>query len=345
MKNCILVTGGGTAGHIMPIIAMLPYLRENFREIVYVGSKNGMEKEMLRAFPFVRFCGITTVKFDRANIWKNFKIPYLLYKGMRECKKIIKAYGPNCIFSKGGYVSLPAVLACGKVPVIAHESDTTLGLANKIIYSKCKVMCTNFSQTANKLKKGVYAGLPIRNFASREAKNKYVLFEDLPTILIIGGSLGSKSINETVYVAANKICEKANVIHIVGKGNFKKGEYPRNYNQFEYVEDMGYVFSVSTIAVSRAGANTIAELLSEKIPMLLIPLSKKASRGDQIDNAKFYAEKGYANVLLSENLTPQNLINEINFLLENRGKIAKAQEIKQINSKDIIMNEIIKHSI
>ncbi len=344
MKNSIIVTGGGTAGHIMPIIAMLPELRKEFSSIVYVGSKNGMEKQLISNYSYVKYCPITTVKFDRVKLWKNIAIPFLLFKGMIECKKILKKYKPNCIFSKGGYVSLPVVLASKKVPIIAHESDTTLGLANKIIYRKCKVMCTNFEQTAKTLKKGICTGIPIRNFADKSQKNIYNLYPNLPTILIIGGSLGSKTINETVQTIVEKLCKSVNVIHIVGKNNKVDKHFPYNYNQYEYVEDMGYIFSIVSIAVSRAGANTIAELLSENIPMLLIPLSKQASRGDQIENAKYYKQKGFAHVLYSEHLTPQNLYNEIMFLIQEKDKIKIMQHVEQVDSTGKVLEQIMKYS-
>lgn len=345
MKNCIVLTGGGTAGHIMPIIALLPLLRDEFRCIIYIGSKNGMERDLIREYDFVKYYAIDTVKFDRVKVWKNLAIPFVLFKSFFQCKKIFSKCKPSCIFSKGGYVALPVVLSSGKIPVIAHESDISLGLANKLIYAKCKVMCTNFEQTALSLKKGVHTGIPIRNFEKSECKNFYKLYPHMPTLLIMGGSLGSKIINETLYSVLNKMCEKVNIIHIVGNGNKILRNFPENYNQYEYVNDMGYIFSIIDGAVCRAGANTMAELLNLNIPMLLIPLSKEVSRGDQVENANYFTQKGYSHMILSENLTPQNLYNGVFDLLAQKEQIKQNQKYKKVDSKKLIMYQIDKYAL
>ncbi len=343
MDKVIVVTGGGTAGHIMPIIALIPEMKKHFDKIVYIGSKNGMEKDLVKRYaPEIDFFGVETIKFDRVKLLKNFKIPYVLLKGVKECREIYKQIKPSVIFSKGGYVSLPAVLASGKIPVVSHESDTTLGLANKIAYLKTSVLCTSFNQTASRYKKAVYTGLPIRNFDDKEKRSTFRFKPHLPILLVVGGSLGAKTINETLITIVDKLCEHFNIVHIVGRGNYSLGKFPINYNQFEFIDDLGYVYSVANYAVSRAGANAIAELLYHNIPMLLIPLSKKVSRGDQEQNAKMLKEKGYCNVLYSDNLTPQNLYNEIMFLKQTGNEIKQKQQKQNGNAVYSVMEQIVK---
>lgn len=343
MKNCVIVTGGGTAGHIMPIIALLPELKKHFKEIVYIGSHNGMEKEIVKNYPFVRYCAVDTVKFDRVHLLKNLAIPFRLLKSVGQCKKIIKSHSVDCIFSKGGYVSLPCVLASGSIPVIAHESDISLGLANKIAYFKCKVMCTSYKGKPN-AKKCVYTGLPIREFKTENSFLKLNLDKNKKTLLVIGGSLGATSLNETVITILDKICDMLNVIHIVGKGNLTKNNSPKNYNQIEFTLDMGYIFSHSDFALSRAGATTICELIDFNIPMLLVPLSKKASRGDQEQNAEYFTEHGYALTLLSKDLTPNNLYDKLVLLTKSEEKIKKAQKNFIANGTHNVMEQILKYS-
>lgn len=339
-KNCIIVTGGGTAGHIMPIIALLDSLKENFNQIVYVGSKNGMEKDIIKNYSFVKFFAIDTVKFDRTSLLRNFKIPFLLLKGIFQSRKIIKECKPTCIFSKGGYVSLPVCLA-SNVPIIAHESDLTLGLANKIIYKKCKVLCTNFYETSKTLKKAVYTGLPMKTNNGCE-KLEFLIKDGLPNLLILGGSLGSRIINQIIFENIFQICSKFNVIHIVGAKNKINAKFPENYNQVEFVQNMHQIYSTTNFAISRAGANTICELKSYNIPMLLIPLSKKVSRGDQEMNAKNFEEQGLALTLKEENLNKENLFTKLNLLSQMQKKKFKGLINSGTNN---VMKQILKHSL
>ena len=343
MKNCIVVTGGGTAGHIMPIIALLPELKKHYKEIVYIGSHFGMEKDIIKNYPYVRFCAVDTIKFDRTHLLKNLKIPFVLLKGIKQCKNILKAHNVDCIFSKGGYVSLPCVLASGKIPVIAHESDLSLGLANKIIYHKCKVMCISFTMQKQK-RKFVYTGLPIRKLQKSAVGVKLNLQKNKSTLLVIGGSLGATSLNNAVRIVADELCKQVNIIHIVGRGNLDGKTYPKNYNQIEFTDAMGDILPICDCAISRAGATAICELLYFNIPMLLVPLSKKVSRGDQEQNANYYQNRGYANVLLSEHLTPNNLLKSFEKLVRDAESIKAKQQVEKTDATDAVLKQILKYS-
>lgn len=343
MKNCIVVTGGGTAGHIMPIVAILPELKKHFKNIVYIGSHKGMEKEIIKDYPYVNFCEIDTIKFDRVHLFKNFAIPFVLIKSIIQCKHILKMYKVDCIFSKGGYVALPVVLASYKIPVISHESDMSLGLANKIIYHKAKVMCTGFEMPKQK-RKYIYTGVPIKLRNQSKNNLNFNLDKKKKTLLIMGGSLGSNQINQTFELICDKVCEKVNVIHIVGRGNIIEKVMPKNYNQIEFTNQMDAIYQISDFALSRAGATSINELLFYNIPMLLIPLSGKVSRGDQEQNAKIFEQKGYARVLSSEELTAYNLLNALHLLIKNASTIKSRQRVEKLNSVELVMQQILKFS-
>lgn len=340
--NSIILAGGGTAGHIVPNIALINDLKEKFNNIYYIATKNDMAIKFLENYPFVKYIGIDAVKFDRVHLLKNVLIPFKLFKSVLSCKKIIKNVKPDIIFTKGGYVSLPVVLAHRKVPVISHESDMTLGIANKVIYHFCDKMCVNYETTAKGKSKIVCTGLPLIDLNKTTNTNyNFFLYEHMPTLLVIGGSLGSFAINETIESIAETITKKVNIIHIVGKNKMTDKEFPKNYNRIEFAKDIGSIYKLCDYAISRAGATTIFELLSMNIPMLLIPLSKQASRGDQLESAKYFENKNYALVLEQENLTPNNLTHKIYELLKSGNTIKSAQKsYRGIPAKDKIIDLI-----
>lgn len=273
----IVFTGGGTAGHVVPNIAIIEELK-NKAEVFYIGS-NGMEKELIKSIN-IPYYEISSTKLKRNLSLKNLLIPFILIKAIRQSKKILKQLHPDVVFSKGGYVSLPVVFAAKalKIKVIAHESDLTLGLANKLVKNKCKYICTSFEKTAKSLKNGIYTGSPLRKALflgnKEQAKKLFQKFnENKPTILIIGGSLGSQIINKSIYEILPKL-SNYNIIHLVGKNNKNNIKQP-NYISFEYYDKINNLFALSDLVISRAGSNAINEILALKKPNILIPLSKK----------------------------------------------------------------------
>lgn len=315
----IILTGGGTAGHITPHLALFNDLKKHFDQIIYIGSSGGMEEKMIKDNLHIPFFSITVTKFNRGKLLSNFKIPYLLIKGIKDAEKILREQKPDVVFSKGGYVSLPVVLAARKlkIPVVSHESDLSMGLANKLMKGSCKTICTTFEKTAKRVgRKGRFTGSPVRDDlikSKEESLKKLQISTNKPVLLITGGSLGSKVINECVRNSLHELMKYYYVLHLTGKGNFHKGfDCLRDYRQVEFTSDMPYFVGASDVVVARAGSNTIFELALARKPMLLIPLSKKASRGDQIQNAKYFRKQGLANMLLEEDMSPESLVDEVN---------------------------------
>jgi len=352
MKSIVL-TGGGTAGHIMPHFALLPYLQKNFSKIYYIGSFNGMEKNLIEKQTNISYFGVTTTKLVRKFTLKNLFIPFQLFKGIKEAKKHLKHLMPSVVFSKGGFVSLPVVIACKrlKIPVISHESDITLGLANKIIYHYSKVLCTSFESTAHIKKRMVYTGSPIREQIFNGNKNliveKYGLDNSKPTLLFLGGSLGAKIINELVFENIHDLLKEYNVLHITGKNNnHSKLNNIKGYAQTEFVNDIENFYACADCVISRAGSNVIFELLVLKKPMLLIPLPKSESRGDQILNANYMKEKGFAKVLMQENLTSASLKQKIHQTILDKNALVTNMSTNTIsNGNENIIKQILKYSL
>lgn len=338
----IVFTGGGSAGHVYPIIALFPYFK-NY-EIHYIGS-NGIEKDIISKYKDVIYHEIPAVKLVRKLTFKNFLIPFKLLTSIRKTKKILREISPNIIFSKGGYVAVPVVFAGRKlgIPVVSHESDLSMGLANKLILKKCNAMCTTFLETTKGRPKCIHTGQPIRqeimNGVSCNIKNKFS--NNNPILLVLGGSLGARFINEKIVENLDKLLDIFNVIHITGKGNLNEVE-KENYIQIEFAPNIADYYACSDVVVSRAGSGVINELLYLRKPMLLIPLSKKCSRGDQIENANLFKKLKYAEVIEEEQWTKELFFKKLNYLLKNKEIIR--QNMKQIgvnNSNEKIV-EIIK---
>ena len=305
MKRIIL-TGGGTAGHVTPNIALLPRLKELGYDIHYIGSYTGIEKDLIKQFE-IPYHGISSGKLRRYFSVQNFTDPFRVLKGFREANKLIKELKPDVIFSKGGFVSVPVVMA-GKrrhVPTIIHESDMTPGLANKISIPSATKVCCNFPETLEHLpkEKAVLTGSPIRQElleGSRSAALEFCgLTDDKPVILIIGGSLGSVAVNNAVRSVLPELLKDFHVIHLCGKGKMDDSlKSLKGYVQFEYIQNqLKDLFALTDVVISRAGANAICELLALHKPNLLIPLSANASRGDQILNARSFERQGFSIVL------------------------------------------------
>ncbi|MBR5438656.1 MAG: UDP-N-acetylglucosamine--N-acetylmuramyl-(pentapeptide) pyrophosphoryl-undecaprenol N-acetylglucosamine transferase [Clostridia bacterium] len=319
MKTIVL-TGGGTAGHVTPHFAILPNIKNHFDNVYYIGSQFGIEKDLVKNKE-IEYFSIDPVKLIRSFTLKNALLPFNFIKSVNDAKIILQKLKPNVVFSKGGFVALPVVIASKQlgIPVITHESDLSLGLANKIASHFTVNVLTTFEKTASLVKNGVYVGAPVRlelfNNNKEECFKTFKFYSSLPVLLIIGGSSGAKSLNEVFYKAFDDIVKNFNVIHIVGKGNKTSHTHP-HYRQVEYA-DMSKVYPIVDLCVSRAGSNTAFELLALKIPTLFMPLPKGNSRGDQIENAKYFEELKVASVLFMENASSENFIKKVYELFNN----------------------------
>jgi UDP-N-acetylglucosamine--N-acetylmuramyl-(pentapeptide) pyrophosphoryl-undecaprenol N-acetylglucosamine transferase len=350
--NTIVLTGGGTAGHVTPHIALISSLRQNGWDIRYIGSYQGIEKELI-AKENIPYYGISSGKLRRYMSAQNFKDPFKVAKGFFDALRILKKLKPKVVFSKGGYVTVPVVLAANalKIPVIIHESDITPGLANKIAMKGARTICVNFEETLQYVgHKGILTGTPVRKElfeGNREKGSKLCNFrERKPALLMMGGSLGSVKINLVLRKALPVLIKHFNIIHICGKGNMDTSLMELDgYKQFEYVgKELPHLFAVADIMLSRAGANALAEIVALNIPSLLIPLSGAASRGDQILNAKSMKNKGYSEVLFEEQLTEETLIEKIEYIYKNKSHYVTAmQQATQIKAIDRIIEIINKY--
>jgi UDP-N-acetylglucosamine--N-acetylmuramyl-(pentapeptide) pyrophosphoryl-undecaprenol N-acetylglucosamine transferase len=332
----IVFTGGGTAGHVIPNLALIEKFQTEGWDITYIGSEKGLEKDLI-ARRNIPYYSIASGKLRRYFDWQNFIDPFKTMLGIIQAWRYLGKIKPKVIFSKGGFVAFPVVFAAWlrKIPVVAHESDHTPGLANKLSFPFAKKICISFPETEKYLlpyDNVIYTGTPIRpQFFTADAKQG-LAFCDFDTnkkvILIMGGGTGSEIINKTIINCLPKLLDKYQVIHLCGKG--KKTamlEEPKGYQQYEYLDqELFDVMACADIVISRSGANALLELVVLKKLHLLIPLSRGASRGDQIVNAEIFAEKGISKVLLQENLTEQNLLTAIDDLIENAEQYRQARE-------------------
>ena len=353
MKKIVL-TGGGTAGHVTPNLALIPHLKEKGYDITYVGSLDGIEKRLVSDFD-IPYYGVSTGKLRRYFDPKNFSDPFRVIKGYGDARKILKKIRPDVVFSKGGFVSVPVVRAAAslKIPCIIHESDLTPGLANKLCIPVAEKVCCNFPETLKYLpeKKAVLTGSPIREElkkGEKEAAYKFCGFEPgLPVILVMGGSQGAAAINEAIRSALPKLKGDFNIVHLTGKDKMDNMLLTESgYKQFEYVKsELKDIFAITDIVVSRAGANAISELLSLRIPSILIPLSAKNSRGDQILNAASFEKQGYSLVIDEENLDQDSLLEAIHNLYFNKQTfIDNMEKSTQYRSIPAIM-ELIEEAV
>lgn len=353
MKRIVL-TGGGTAGHVTPNIALIPSLREAGYDIFYIGSYDGIEKKLISDFD-IPYYGISSGKLRRYFDIKNFTDPFKVLKGCKEAYSIIKKLKPDILFSKGGFVSVPVVFAAKrlKIPIIIHESDMTPGLANKLSIPSASRVCCNFPETVKYLPEGkaVLTGSPIRKELSQGSKLSGLKFcnftANKPVILVVGGSMGAVAVNNSIRSILPTLLEKFQVVHLCGKDKLDNSlKNLKGYVQFEYIkEELKDLFAVSDIVVSRAGANAICELLALKKPNILIPLSASASRGDQILNARSFENQGFSCVIEEEQLTDELLIQSITNVYENRQVfINKMSESNQSDAVSIIARLITELS-
>lgn len=299
----ILFTGGGSAGHVVPNLAIMNELRYSHR-VIYMGT-NGIERGLVEKAGYA-FFQIECPKLVRSLSLKNLTIPFRLKKAVKAAREILEKEKPDLVFSKGGFVSYPAVAAAHKsgIPALTHESDLSAGLCTKLIAKKCERVLTSFQETANLFRNGEYVGSPIRKEILRgeksRAKKKFSLSEEKPVLLILGGGSGSRAINEAVRKNLKKLLSVFDILHLTGKGNLMK-DAPAGYVQREFEQDMGSCYASADLVLCRAGSNTLFELLTLKKPCLLVPL-KKGSLGDQIENALYFEKKGLCRVLDESNI-------------------------------------------
>ncbi len=339
MKRIIL-TGGGTAGHVTPNIALLPRLKELDYDVQYIGSLDGIEKKLIEELS-IPYYGIASGKLRRYFDPKNFSDPFKVIKGYFQARKLLKSLKPDVVFSKGGFVAVPVVLAAKHrhIPVIIHESDMTPGLANKLSIPSANKICCNFPETLSHLPEGkaFLTGSPIRQellSGNKLAALKFCGFTaNKPVLLIIGGSLGSAAVNTAIRNILPQLLKTFQVIHLCGKDKIDESLIKtEGYVQFEYIkQELADLFALADVVVSRAGANAICELLALRKPNLLIPLSAAASRGDQILNAASFKRQGFSEVLEEETLSSEALLRTIQTLYESRHTYIAAMEKSQQN--------------
>lgn len=347
----IVLTGGGTSGHVTPNIALFEPLKKEGFEIFYIGTKNGIENTLIKQ-ENIPFYEIQAGKLRRYIDMENIKDVARIIKGTAQAKKILKDIQPDVVFSKGGFVSCPVVWAAKslKIPVIIHESDITPGLANKLSFSSATKICCAFPETMKSLPEGrsVYTGLPVREeikTGNRSLGEQLCDFEDKkPMLLIMGGSQGSEFLNKLVRANLDDLMEVFDVCHLCGKGHIDETLLNvKGYCQFEYLNhELKDVLAAADMLVSRAGATAIFEILALKKPALLVPLSRKASRGDQIENSKSFKKQGFCEYEEEENLTGERFVEKIKEVFFNKDKYIESQQKTNVsNSIDKIV-EVIK---
>lgn len=351
MKKIIL-TGGGTAGHVTPNLALLPELYHRGYSVRYIGSKTGIERDLITEAG-VPYHGISSGKLRRYFSLQNFTDPFRVLAGFAQAWSLLRKEKPDVVFSKGGFVAVPVVLAAKvlHIPTIIHESDITPGLANKLCIPSAHKICCNFPETLNYLPEGkaVLTGSPIRRELMTgdplAGLNFTGLSSSKPVLLIIGGSMGSVKVNSAVRSILPRLLETFQVIHLCGKGNLDNTINLSGYVQYEYIgPELKDLFAMADVVISRAGANAICELLALKKPALLIPLSAAASRGDQILNAKSFAKQGFSALLEEEDITDDVLYTQVQEVYTNRSKYIEAMTHSQQGDAVQIICDLIDNA-
>jgi UDP-N-acetylglucosamine--N-acetylmuramyl-(pentapeptide) pyrophosphoryl-undecaprenol N-acetylglucosamine transferase len=335
MRRAIVFTGGGTAGHVTVNLALMPhYIRQGW-DVHYIGSEHGIERELVTAIPQVKYHGIATGKLRRYLDWNNIKDPFRVLKGVWQAYRLLASIRPRVVFSKGGFVSVPVVAGAwlNRIPSVIHESDLTPGLANRISIPLATKVCTTFPDTAEHIAgdKTMHVGAVVREeLFLGDAYKGYTMCDFVrskPVLLIMGGSLGSQRINRAVREQLQELQQTFQIVHLCGKGNVDDALSSRGYRQFEYVTDeLPDLLAMADVVVSRAGSNSIFEFLALRKPMLLIPLSLAASRGDQIANAESFRVRGVAEVIHEESLNADMFLTTVQGLYEQREQYVSLME-------------------
>ena len=350
----IVMTGGGTGGHVTPNLALIPRLQKDGWEIHYIGAANSVEQELISKVEGVQFHCVAVGKLRRYFDPKNFSDPFRVIKGVAQATRIIRKIKPDVVFSKGGFVSVPVVYGAhfNRVPIVTHESDLTPGLANKLCLPFAAAQCCTFPEAMKYARgKGVYTGSPIREEilqGNRERGLKYFGFDaNLPVLMVVGGSSGAQAINECVRTALPSLTETFQVLHLCGKGNLSADhEGTRNYVQCEYLDrEMADAYACSDLLISRAGANALSEILALRKPALLIPYPAEVSRSDQVLNAESFRSRGLSRVLKQADMTPESLMREVIGLYRDRGSFFDAMDREQAaNGIDAVIEQIYKYA-
>lgn len=355
-KIKIIFTGGGSSGHVIPSLPLISALQNKGATLFYVGSKKGIEHSIIKALK-IPYYPITVGKLHRYWTWKNLLTPFQLLIGIIQSYLICRKIKPDVIFSKGGFVALPVVIAAklNGIPAVIHESDLTPGLANRLCFPFAKLVCITFPDTLKFFKnnsKVLLTGMPIRDallHGNSERGLKFCGFVDKlkPVLLIMGGGLGSNLINECIRRLINPLTETFQVIHICGKNKSDPAfDEIKNYIQFEYLQDeFADVFTIADLVISRAGATSIYEILALNKPNILLPLSRKASRGDQIDNAKYFFQLGLSKVIYFEEFSDEKLLETVSESYRNLDQLKiQLNRFKRLNATQIITEKLINFS-
>lgn len=352
MTKTIVFTGGGTAGHVTPNLALIKRLQAENWSVNYIGSKHGIEHVLISNVG-IPYYSVMTGKLRRYFSWKNFVDPFNIICGTVQAYFRLRKIKPNIVFSKGGFVSFPVIIAAWVrgIPVIAHESDVTPGLANRLSFPFTSDVCLTFEKAKQYFKrkdKLIITGTPIRDellIGDRNKGMQFCAFErDKPCILVLGGGLGSDKINFALRQSLDKLLSKFNIIHLCGKHKLDASlSEMEGYRQFDYVdEELSHLYALSNLVVSRSGANSVVEILALCKPHLFIPLSLKVSRGDQIQNANYFQNMGVSDVLDESKLSPDSLCNAIFLLYAKRLKVQKSIADLAIHSGTDKIIELIK---
>jgi len=347
----ILFTGGGTAGHVTPNVALIEKFREEDWDCHYVASKHGIEKDIIAKLN-IPYHAIASGKLRRYFDWKNFTDPFLVLFGVLQSLVICLRVRPDVVFSKGGFVAVPIVFAAWlfRVPIICHESDVTPGLANKLCFPFAIKICVNFSETKQYIAadKVILTGTPIRRSlvegSAQRGRQYLAVSSDKPVLLIFGGSLGARVINAQIRSVIAALSDKFVVVHVAGAGNIDESlQATRDYIQTEYLMDeFGDVLAAADLVIARAGANSIYELLVTRKPHILIPLSAKASRGDQLVNARTFARAGFSHVIEEDALNDELLLKKVDEVFANREAIAEQLAKYEIPDSVSVISKLIK---
>lgn len=352
----IAFTGGGTVGHVSVNLSLIPTALEKGHQVFYIGSKNGIEREMIESqISNIKYHPISSGKLRRYLSFENAKDVFKVLKGILDARRVLKKEKPDLLFSKGGFVSVPVVIAARSlnIPTIIHESDLTPGLANKISLKFSKKIYTTFEDTLKYLPKDKadFVGATIREDLKEGNQQKgYDITgfdSDKKVLLIMGGSLGSKKLNDIIRENLEALLHDYQIIHLTGHGLVDESYKQKGYIQYEFVkEELTHLLSITDTVVSRAGSNAIYEFLTLRIPMLLIPLGLDQSRGDQIDNAKYFESKGYGKMIPEDQLTQFKLLEQLKQIESHRNDITHQMEsYKESYTKEDLFNKILNDAL
>ena len=328
----VLFTGGGSAGHVVPCLPLIEHFLRLGTTVSYIGSHSGPEAALIKPTG-AAFFAIRSGKLRRYWSWRNVADVWWVVVGILQAWRLVRRLEPAVLFSKGGYAAFPVVVAAWltRVPVVAHESDLTPGLANRLSLPFVAAVCTTFAVTQFPVRNVpvIHTGTPLRHALTtgEAARGRALVGEpELPLVLVVGGSLGSSALNAAVRAALGELLEWCCVAHVCGPGHVDATLTARaGYRQFEYVGDgWGDLLAAADVVVSRAGANSLYELVALRKPHLLVPLTRQASRGDQLENAAYALERGWSRVLPEDQLEPARLCEAVRRLYTDRDAVMAA---------------------